>query len=231
MIRSKNDYLYYLKADRIALGLSNKTNFLDTIKSIVFPNHIWRFQKLLRKVEYEQNCSHSVFSKIRLVISKFFFKRLSIKLGFSIPPNVFGPGLSIAHYGTIVINGGARIGENCRIHACVNIGTQAGFSNKAPTIGNNCYIGPGVKMYGKITISDGIAIGANAVVNKSFYEKNIAIVGIPAKKVAEVDTFDLIIPATVIMKSNNLLDKNYNNIPAKIFNDIIKEQKINKKYI
>lgn len=40
---------------------------------------------------------------------------LGEKLGFSIGLNVFGPGLSIAHYGCIVVNSGARIGTNCRI--------------------------------------------------------------------------------------------------------------------
>ena len=42
------------------------------------------------------------------------------------------------------------------------------------------YIGPGAKLYGKITIGNNVAIGANAVVNKSF-GSNITIAGIPAK--------------------------------------------------
>lgn len=42
--------------------------------------------------------------------------------GFSIPVNSFGPGLSIAHGGTIVVNNTARIGKNCRIHEGVTIG-------------------------------------------------------------------------------------------------------------
>ena len=109
--------------------------------------------------------------------------------------------MSIAHHGTIVINGGAIIGANCRLHACVNIGTEAGYGDKAPNIGDNCYIGPGVKIYGNISIANGTAIGANAVVNKSFSEENIAIAGIPAKKIADVDTHDFLIPATMIIES------------------------------
>jgi len=72
----------------------------------------------------------------------------SIICGFEIPLNVFGKGLSIAHKGTIVVNGAARIGENCRIHTCVNIGTLPGTSNVAPIIGNDVYIGPGAKIWG-----------------------------------------------------------------------------------
>ena len=56
-------------------------------------------------------------------------------------------------------------------------------------------------MYGNISIANGTAIGANAVVNKSFSEENIAIAGVPAKKIADVDTLDFIIPATMIIES------------------------------
>lgn len=58
---------------------------------------------------------------------------MSIKLGFSNPNNVIDAGLSIAHYGTIVISPYAKIGKNCRIHTCVNIGASAG-NHKAPSI-------------------------------------------------------------------------------------------------
>ena len=53
---------------------------------------------------------------------RFKLRKLQIKLGFPIPSNVFGPGLSIAHYGTIVVSEHASIGCNCRIHVGVNIG-------------------------------------------------------------------------------------------------------------
>jgi serine O-acetyltransferase len=112
----------------------------------------------------------------------FRYYLLGSVLGFSIPLNVFGPGLCIAHKGTIVVNQNARIGENCRIHVCTNIGSgRKGFS--APQIGNNAYIGPGAKIFGDIVIADDIAIGANSVVNKSFHEKGISIAGVPARKI------------------------------------------------
>ena len=117
-------------------------------------------------------------------------------LGFTIPLNVFGPGLSIAHSGTIVINESCRIGKNCRIHTCVNIGTKAGFSDQSPKIGDNVYIGPGAKIFGLIEIADNIAIGANSVVNKSFFEPGISIAGVPAKKISENGSEDLLIKAT-----------------------------------
>lgn len=171
MIQSRQDYLDYLEADRISL---NKTK---NLKDLLFDD-VWKFQRLMRKLEYLSNCDKS---KVLRVVYTFLYRRQSRKLGFSIPKNVFGPGLAIAHAGTIVVNSGAKVGANCRLHVCVNIGTEAGQNNDAPTIGDNCYIGPGVKMFGKIELGPNMAIGANAVVNKSFSEGNATIGGIPAK--------------------------------------------------
>ncbi len=178
MIESRKDYLFYLERDRIALAQKRK-------KPKLFADEVWKFQRLLRKLEYHTNCRKGLFWKPLGLLRKYRFRRLSIRLGFDIPCNVFGPGLSIAHYGTIVVNGSARIGANCRIHTCVNIGTKAGHTYLAPKIGDDVYIGPGVKLFGPIEIASGIAIGANSVVNKSFSEPNISIAGVPARKISD----------------------------------------------
>jgi serine O-acetyltransferase len=125
--------------------------------------------------------------------------RKSLHLSYSIPINVFGPGLCIAHRGTIVVNKDARVGENCRIHACTNIGTGRGSRLQAPKIGNNVYIGPGAKIFGNVEIADNIAIGANSVVNKSFYEKGISIAGAPARKINNKGSDGMVIKATKIV--------------------------------
>lgn len=127
---------------------------------------------------------------------------MSICLGFTIPLNVFGPGLCIAHRGTIVINKNVRVGENCRIHACTNIGSNRD-ETAAPQIGKNVYIGPGAKIFGNIIIADDIAIGANSVVNKSFYEKGISIAGVPAKKINNKETNGIILSNKELFDSNN----------------------------
>ncbi|HRF57819.1 MAG TPA: hypothetical protein PLV58_10540 [Campylobacterales bacterium] len=175
MITSHQDYLDYLEADRVSL---NRT---QTLKALLF-DEVWRFQRLLRRLEYLTNCKKNRF--LRAFIAHRYHKQ-ALKLGFTIPINVFGPGLSIAHPGTIVVNSGAKVGANCRLHVCVNIGTEAGKGVDAPTIGDNCYIAPGVKMYGRIVIGDNMVIGANAVVNKSFEEGNATLGGIPAKVISE----------------------------------------------
>jgi serine O-acetyltransferase len=109
-----------------------------------------------------------------------------MKLGFSIPENVFGPGLAIIHYGTIGVNSNAKIGANCRLHVCTVIASSGG-SDKAPQIGDNVYIAPGVKIIGDIIIPSNTAIMANSVVTKSFEEEGMLIGGIPARIIMPTD--------------------------------------------
>ena len=175
MIQSKDDLRYYLSEDRKALGIKDKLSIQD----IVMPNKIWKFEKILRHFEYYKNVP-SFWNKLMFIITGIRFRKISVKLGFSIPANVFGPGLSIAHYGTIVVNSNTRVGSNCRIHASVNIGTSGG-GKIAPKIGDNVYIGPGAILFGDIQIANNVTIGANATVNKSFDVENCVLAGTPAK--------------------------------------------------
>ncbi len=195
MISSKADLKFYLKADKIALGRNYK-------RPKIVGDLIWKFQRRLRLIEYYHNCRNSLLWRPFYYWELFRYYLLSVRLGFSIPLNVFGPGLCIVHRGTIVVAENTEIGANCRIHVCVNIGTQAGYADHVPRIGNNVYIGPGTKLFGKIQIADNIAIGANAVVNKSFLEPNISIGGIPARKISDKGSAGLLIPATEIIKNN-----------------------------
>ena len=120
-----------------------------------------------------------------------------MKLGFSIPYQNIGPGLAIVHYGTIVISSETRIGENCRIHAGVNIGANAG-EREAANIGNNVYIGPGAKIIGAVNVGDNAVIGANAVVTKDV-PSGVTVGGIPAKVISENSSEKHLIKATEII--------------------------------
>lgn len=201
MIKTKEDYEYYKKADEIAIGKDAEVGIKR--RTLYFVDNIWKFERLLRKTEYFQNCRTSRIDKIYSNYLMYELYKYRTKLGFTILPNCFGPGLSIAHIGTIVVNPASRIGANCRIHTCVVIGTKAGYPDKAPKIGNNVYIGPGAKIFGEITISDGIAIGANSVVNKSFLEPNITIAGVPARKISDKGSRGLLVNATQILKERS----------------------------
>jgi serine O-acetyltransferase len=191
VISSKADYLDYLEADRIAL--SRKTmSFKCKLKDLIFPDYIWRFQRLLRKMEYYKNTRNANrLDSVNYYLLKIRFLKLSLKLGFTIPENVFGPGLAIVHYGTIVVNANSKIGANCRIHAGTNIGESGGFAG-APQIGDNVYIAPGAKIFGNIFIASNTAIAANACVGKTFNEENMLLGGIPARVLKEIDIKQII---------------------------------------
>lgn len=181
MILSKKDYLHYLERDRITSQI--KSTF--SIRNILFPKYEWQFIKSLRWLEYCDNVlKHKFFGGgiLLWLIAKYRFRKISIRLGYSIPINVFGPGLSLPHHGTLIVSNRAKIGENCRIHVGVNIGAH---KDKAPIIGDNVYIGPGAILFGDIKIGNNVSIGANATVNKSFAQNNIVIAGTPARVVKE----------------------------------------------
>jgi len=181
MITDKASYKYYVERDLKAYELEKLSLY----------NYFWmdtiRFQLRMRKIEYLHNvCRGNILRKIQLLFLELLNHQLAVRLGFSIPKNVFGAGLCIVHYGTIVVSPKARIGENCRIHPSTSIGEY----NGTPTIGNNVYIGPGAKLFGQIKIGNNVAIGANAVVNTDIPD-NVTIGGIPAKIISEKSSLEI----------------------------------------
>ena len=86
---------------------------------------------------------------------------------------MFGYGLLIPHYGTIVINGEARVGNYAVLHTCTNIAGRK-------FIGDGLYLSTGCQIVGDVTLGNNISVGANSLVNRSF-DDNVLIGGVPAK--------------------------------------------------
>jgi serine O-acetyltransferase len=193
MISSKEDYKFYLEADRVAL--------CKDLKRPRLVDDTWRFQRLLRKIEYYMNCKRSPLHRAYLLTLLARFYWMSQKLGFTISPNTIGPGLCIAHRGNILISPYAEIGENFRIHAGTSIGSEVRYGDKAAKIGNNVYVGPGAKLFGEVVIGDDVAIGANAVVDRSFEAPHQTVAGIPGRKVSDKGTEGLLVRATEIVRA------------------------------
>jgi serine O-acetyltransferase len=166
-----------LEADRLSRGERRK-------RPRLMGDDIWKYQIILRRYEYWLS-RRGLWAKLVRAYWHYRYYKESIRLNFEIPPFVFGAGLSIAHRGPIIVNPNARIGENCRVHSCVNIGTAAGTQNAAPTLGDDCYIGPGAKLFGPIQIANGVAIAAQAVVNKSCDRQNVTLAGVPASVISD----------------------------------------------
>lgn len=122
----------------------------------IFGDEIWKYEIILRHREYHQNQNTGVYHKIMKNIFSLLHHKMSVKLGIQISPNVCDAGLHINHYGLLIVSEKAKIG-------------------------NNVFVGPGVKIYGDVVIADNIAIAAGSVVTKSFLEPNITIGGVPAR--------------------------------------------------
>lgn len=114
-------------------------------------------------------------------MNAFRLHKLSIKLGFSIPCNVFEYGLVIPHYGTIVVGEGNKIGAYCVLHTstCITAGKKR--------IGRGLYVSTGAKIIHDIELGEGITIGANSIVNKDCVQINKMLAGVPAKIIKPID--------------------------------------------
>jgi serine O-acetyltransferase len=94
------------------------------------------------------------------------------------PQTEIGPGLTILHFGGVVITRECTIGPNCLLYHNVNIVTMRNY--RGPTIGKHFYAGTGATILGTISIGDNVTVGANAVVTKSV-PPNAVVAGVPAR--------------------------------------------------
>lgn len=106
-----------------------------------------------------------------------------MKLGFSIGKDVFGYGLVIPHYGTIVVGGSNHCGNYCVLH------TSTCISDNGKEIGDALYLATGAKVTSKCKIGDNVSVGANSVVNKDFEEGNVMIAGAPARIIKDAEAW------------------------------------------
>jgi serine O-acetyltransferase len=97
--------------------------------------------------------------------------------GIELPRSAtIGSGFYIGHFGGIVISSGAIFGKNCNISQGVTIGLSGkGERCGIPVIGDDVYIAPGAKIFGKINIGSNAKIGANAVVYKDIPENAVVV--------------------------------------------------------
>lgn len=176
MIQTKEDLKEYLRRD---MDFYHNLSKKDRLLCRLLNDPLWqitRYLRFLRKEEYHFNNRHRL-------MSMWMHRRkntLGNRLGFKIPRNCFGPGLTIYHHGQVIINEGARIGANCRLHGGNCIGNN-GKVNLAPQIGDGLDLGIGAKIIGGVTLGSHITVGANAVVTKSFPEDGLTLVGLPAR--------------------------------------------------
>lgn len=160
-------------------------------------NPVARFLVLMRLLEWLDAIRVPFVLRAPMIL---WFRRLSLRLGFSISLYVFGPGIALPHYGNVMIHGDACIGRNCRIHVGTAIAGSAVIMDPAevpefdaPIIGDNVYIGPGAKMNGPLRIGNDCVIGTNSVVTRSFPMDGVTISGFPARIVARQGSQNMLV--------------------------------------
>lgn len=106
-----------------------------------------------------------------------------------------GEGTWVGPYTVLDGSGGLEIGAYCSISAGVQIyshdsvdwalsGGKKPYAYSPVKIGNRCYIGPNVIIARGVELGDGVVVGANSLVNRSF-GPGARIAGNPARRIEE----------------------------------------------
>lgn len=175
MIQTKEELKAYLQADYERFGKRPQ------LKDWILKNewvYVYKYLRILRHLEYYLNTSNRLMYWLCFIR----YKRLCFDLGLDIKTGNLGPGARIMHLGALVrIKKTCRIGKNCTILPGVVIGNKKLDDDGAwVTIGDNCYIGLGAKIFGEVHIGNNVTIGAMSVVTKDIPD-NAVVAGIPAK--------------------------------------------------
>lgn len=148
-------------------------------RKILIPgyDYILIYLKNMRKIE-KMNKKTGLLNKFSLCLRKYRLRRLSVKTGISISPGCFEGGLTLYHWGSIIVNSNVKGGSFITIQSDVNISENV-------IIGDNVYIAPGAKILANVSLAEGVIIGANSVVTKNISEPYTTWAGVPAKKISE----------------------------------------------
>lgn len=126
----------------------------------------------------------SIVKKTVLLLCVIAQKGIEIITGISIPYSAsIGEKFYIGHFGGVIINAKAIIGNNCNISHGVTIGVSGVNEYRGvPKLGNNIYVGANTVIAGAIYVGDNAVIGASSFVNKDV-AANTTVLGVPAIKV------------------------------------------------
>lgn len=136
----------------------------------------YKYTKILRYAHH-----YKTRNKLLYLLYAYRLNKLQVKYGFQISPSTeIGKGLYIGHFGTVVVNPKATLGNNVNLSPNVVIGQQnRGEKKGAPKIGNNVWIGSGAIIVGEIKIGDDVLIAPNSYVNFDVPSHSI-VIGNPA---------------------------------------------------
>ena len=150
-----------------------------SIKAFLLGHDSWymgTYIRCLRLASYYQH--KSLIHRVIRGGNKWVMRKIGRKLGFQFGSASIGFGIKIFHWGSIVINGKAIIGDNFCVYPGVCIGRTA--DGGVPKIGNNVTFFTNSGAYGGITIGNNVTVAPNAVVTHDIPD-NCIVAGVPAK--------------------------------------------------
>lgn len=182
MIRTRKELDFFIKADKLMNTGTYMFNFRQKLSLWLGFSPTLKWICLMRKTHFFKH-QDSFLHRLFYYFYKFRFRHYSKKLGFSIGEDVFGYGLVIPHYGTIVVGDTNRIGNFAVLH------TGSCITENGVTAGDGLYISTGAVITKKVSLGNNVIIASNSVVNKSCTQNNVLLAGSPAKPVKDTQTW------------------------------------------
>ena len=176
---NKKELSFYIMADMMMNRGKFSWSFFDRIKHLVWPDFIMEYLKSMRYCCYFSENQAPFYSLPLRLYHSIRYRKLGMKLGFSIGFESLGYGAVIPHYGTIVVGSSNRIGNYAVLH------TSTCISDNGKIIGDALYLSTGAKMTRKLRLGDNVSVASNSVVNNDFIEGNCLLTGMPAIKKRE----------------------------------------------
>lgn len=150
----------------------------NKLKKIFRPLEI-KYIYYLRKCQCTENKLIKIYYKLKL-------RKISQKTLIQIYPETkIGDGFYIGHFGRIIINPNAILGNNINIATGVVIGQENRGKRKGlPIIGNECWIGSNAVIVGNVRIGNDVLIAPLSYVNFDVPDHSI-VIGNPAKIISK----------------------------------------------
>lgn len=157
-----------IKSDLIRYGFGEKLTFREKMRL-----EGYLYTSALRKAKYYKEKNNLLL----FIFHRIIIKRMSYKYGYQITYSTkFGKGLYLGHFGHVVVNGDAVLGDNINLSPGVTIGmTNRGKTKGVPVLGNNIWVGTNAVIVGGIHIGNDVMIAPNSLVNLDVPDHSIVI--------------------------------------------------------
>ncbi len=167
------------------LGADFKRNYNCSVSRFLitdffFPNYKFRFLVWLRLCEY---LTESRIFSFLYPFAAIMYHHYSMKSDMEICFGSVDGGIKIQHSsGFIIIHSEARIGKRVQLSPGVIIGISSlNRKHDLPIIGDDCYLAPNAKVFGRCKIGNHVTIGTDTVVRDQDIPDGAVVVGNPAR--------------------------------------------------